>query len=71
VKNIENHQAFSTVKKIFGGPLIGISYECEKEEDEQLGFNFLNWNGKKSEGGFLPQPKILTWDYKRYKLFYK
>ncbi len=48
-----------TVKSIFGGALLGVLYT---NSPDNLGFQFLSWNGEESRGGLLPKPNNVLWD---------
>jgi len=43
------------IRQIFGGRLLGVSYEDRSD------FHFIQWNGRKSLGEFLPQPIDVKW----------
>jgi hypothetical protein len=34
----------------------------EFESTSELCFQFIQWNGQQSQGGFLPKPKFISWD---------
>eukprot|EP01080_Neovahlkampfia_damariscottae_P010372 gene10372-2901_t len=55
---LENFETLESVKRLFGGGLIGLEFESQNE----ICFQFIQWNGQQSQGGFLPKPKQIAWD---------